>query len=109
MCQYIGIDLYLWDKLLQGQYKVVEELLLQRENLVLCTQYLLFVFLQFLCDITLCLSQRLLAHPLLWDLFFIGVAHLQVIAKDIVVAHLQRRDARLLGLTFLYLQEIVLT
>ena len=38
----------------------------------------------------------------------IRVAHLQIVAEDIVVAYLQRLDAGLFGLALLQLQQIVL-
>ena len=104
----IGILLHLGNELLGSNHQVHEKLLFQREYFVLCTQYLFFVFLQLLGDVALSLCQRLLAHPLLRHLVLIGVAHLQVVAEDIVIAYLQRIDARLLGFALLNLQQIVL-
>ena len=85
----IGIDLNLRNKLLHTQYQVAEEFGLKAQNLIFGTKDLLFVLLQFLCDITLCLSQRLLAHPLLWHQILIGVTHFEVVAEDIVIADFQ--------------------
>ena len=97
----IRIDLYLRNKLLHTQNQVVEEFSLQGEYLILSPQDLLFVLLQLLGDIALCLGQCLLAHPLLRHQVFIGVAHFKVIAEDIVVADFQGRDTRLLSLALL--------
>ena len=108
MSNDVGILLHLRNILLGRYDQVGKQLLLQRQYLVLCTQYLLFIFLQLLRDVALCLCQRLLAHPLLRHLVLIRVAHLQVVAEDVVVAYLQRGDARLGGLTLLNLQEVVL-
>ena len=85
----IGILLHLRNILLGKDDEFVEQLSLQRENLILSTQNFLFIFLQLLRDIALCLSQRLLTHPLLWYLVLIRVAHLQIIAEDVIVAYLQ--------------------
>ena len=104
----IGIDLDLWDKGLHIHDEVVEETRLQRENLILSPQNLLLVLLQFLRDIALRLGQRLLAHPFRRHLFLIRIAHLQIVAKHVVIAYLQRRDTRLLSLALLYLQQIAL-
>ena len=105
----IGIDLNLRDKSLHIQNQVIEKTSLQRENLILCTQNLLFILLQFLRDIALGLGQRLLAHPFCRHLILIDIAHLQIIAKHIVVAYLQRGNTCLFGLSLLYLQQIILS
>ena len=109
MSNDIRVDLYLRNKLLHTQNQVVEELRLERQNAVFCTQDLLLILLQLLCYIALGLRQRLLAHPFCRHLVLIRVAHLEIIAKHVVIAYLQRRDARLLSLTLLNLQQIVLT
>ena len=109
MGHHVSINLDLGNELLKSQYQVVEELLFEGENLVLSTQNLLLILLQLLRDITFCLGQRLLANPLLGHLFLIGVAHLQIVAKHIVIAYLQRGDACLLGFALLNLEQIVLT
>ena len=104
----VSILLYLWDKLLGSNDEFVEQALFQRENLIFSTQNLLLIFLQLLCDVSLCLCQCLLAHPFLWHLILIGVAHLQIVSEDVVIAYLQRGNARLLCFALLDLQQVVL-
>ena len=101
--------MYLGDKLLHREYQIVEEFGLKTEYLIFCTQNLLFVLLQFLGNITLCLSQGLLANPLLRHHFLIGVTHLKIVAEHIVIAYLQTLNTSLSSLAFLNLQQIVLT
>ena len=105
----IGIDLNLRNKLLHRENQVVEEFGLQTQNLILCTKNLFFVLLQLLRDVTLSLSQRLLANPFWGNQFLIGVANLQIVAKHIVVAYLKTLDSCFLCLALLYLQQIILT
>ena len=109
MCNDIGVNLYLWDIFLHILYKFVVELCLQNSYLLVGTKDFLLIFLQLRGDIPLCLSQRLLAEPVLGHLVLKGVAHLKVVTEYVVVAHLQRGDAGLLSLPLLYLQEILLT
>ena len=104
----VGVLLHLRYELLGCLDELVEQLLLQRQDAVLGAKYLLLILLQLLRDVTLGLGQRLLAHPLLRHLVFIRVAHLEVVAEDVVVAYLQRRNARLLSLALLNLQQVVL-
>ena len=104
----VGVDLYLGDELLHGRDELGEELLLEGENLLVGTQNLLLVLLELLGNVALCLCQRLLAHPLGRHAVLEGVAHLEVVAEHIVVAHLERGDARLLNLALLNLHEILL-
>ena len=105
----IGVDLYLRNIFLHTQNQVVEELGFERQDTVFGAQNLLFIFLQFLRDVALGLCQCLLAHPVGRHLVLVRIAHLQIVAKHIVVTYLQRRDARLLSLAFLYFQQVVLT
>ena len=63
--QNVGVNLNLRNKLLHSQHQFVEQLGLQGQYLILCPKYLFFIFLQLLRNVTLSLSQRLLAHPLL--------------------------------------------
>ena len=109
MGNQVGVGLYLLDILLGIHNEVVEEFCLQREYLLLGTEYLLLVFLQFLGDVSLGLSKSLLAYPLLRHLFLIGVSHLKVISEDIVISYFQTCYTSLFHFALLYLQEIVLT
>ena len=108
-CQDGGVGLHLLYKRLYGDDEFVEDTCLEREYLLFGTQNLLFVFFQFLGDIALGLHQRLLAHPLLWHAVLIRVSHLEIVAKHVVIANLQRLDACLFGFAVLYLQQVVLT
>ena len=90
MGNHIGILLYLGDIFLGSHHKLIEQLLFKRQDFVLCSQDFLFVFLQFLGNVALCLSQSLLTHPFLRNLILIGIAHFQIIAKHIVITYLQR-------------------
>ena len=105
----IGVNLNLRNELLHILHKLVEKLRLEDDNLLVGAQDLLLVFLQFGRYVSLSLSQCLLANPVGRNLILKGVAHFKVIAEDVVVAHLQRTDARLLRLTLLNLQEILLS
>ena len=106
--QQDGIQLYLRYELLYVAHQIGKKLCLQRQNLVFSPKNLLFIFLQLLGDVALSLCQCLLAHPFSRHLVLIGVAHLQIVAEHVVVAYLQRLDARLLGLALLNLQQVVL-
>ena len=68
----------------------------------------LLVLLEFLGDVPFRIHQRLLANPLRRHLVLVGVAHLNVIAKNVVVGNFQGRYARALRLPLLHLQEVVL-
>ena len=89
LCHQIGVDFYLRYILLHGSNQVVEQTCFQQQYLVFSSQYLLLILLEFFGDIAFCLCQCLLAYPCIGHLVFKGVAHLQVIAKHVVVAYLQ--------------------
>ena len=78
------------------------------EHLLLGAEDLLFVLLQLLGDIAFGVGQRLLADPRLRHLLLMGVAHLDIVAEDVVVADFQRRNARRLALALLDAGQIVL-
>ena len=59
-------------------------------------------------NISLGLRQSLLANPVGWHLVLEGIAHFEVIAEDIVISHFQTGDTRLLDLSLLYLEQIIL-
>ena len=104
----VGIDLNLRDILLHGSNQLIEESCLQNQDLLIGTENLLLVFLEFLGNISLGLRQRLLADPLLRHLVLEGVAHFQIITEYIIISHLQTADARLLYFPLLNLQKIIL-
>ena len=104
----VGIGLYGRNELTDALHQLGIELCLQHQYLVLGSQYFFFVFLQFLRDVTLGVSQRLLAYPLLGHLVLVGIAHLDVIAEDVVVANLQAGDAGQVTFALLNLQQVVL-
>ena len=103
-----SVGLYLLCVLLSGCDEFVEELCLQCENLLLGTENLLLVFLQFLGDVSLSLGESLLANPVLWHLFLVCVSHLKVVTEDIVISYLQTLYSCVLYLPFLNLQQVVL-
>ena len=90
MGQDVGIDLYLRDELLHGDDEFGEETRLEVEYLLVGSQYLFLVFLQFGRDVALGLSQGLLTYPSFRHLVLERVAHLEVIAEDVVVAYFKR-------------------
>ena len=104
----IGIDLDGGDKLAQSLHQLVVELCLEHQYLVFRAEYLLFVFLQFLRDVAFGVDQRLLAYPLLGYFLLVDVAHLDVVAEDVVVTYLQARYARQLAFALLQLEQVVL-
>ena len=108
LCQQIGVDLYLRDKLPHVLNQFIKQSRFQLQDALVGSQNLLLILLQFLRDVSLRLSQCLLANPVLWHLVLKRIAHLQIVPEDIVVPHFERGDARLLYLTLLYLHEIAL-
>ena len=89
-------------------HQLVVDALFEHEHLLLGTQNLLLVFLELLGDVTLGVGQRLLADPRVGHLVLVGIADLDVITEDIVVAQLERRDAGRLALALLDAQQVVL-
>ncbi len=106
-CRHRGVDLYVGNIGLHVGNKLAEETCLERQDLLVGTHDLLLILLQLLGDVTLSLGERLLAHPLWRHLVLIGVAHLKIISKHVVVAHLERGNARALRLALLDLQQVV--
>ena len=103
----VGVDLDGLGVIHQRCNQLVVQLGLQRQNLIFGPQYLFFVLLQFLRDVSLGVHQRLLAYPFGRHLILVGVPHLDVITEHIVVGYLQTRNARLFDFTLLNLQEII--
>ena len=81
----------------------------QCQYLVLRTENLLLVLLQFLGNVAFGIGKGLLAYPLCRHFVLMRVAHFDVITEDIVVAYLQAGNLRQLTLALLYLQQIILT
>ena len=92
----------------QSRDETVEELCLKSKDAFLRTHYLVLVFLEFLGDVTFCLSQGLLANPVGRNLILVRVAYLEVVAKHVVVADFQALDARRLDFSLLHLQQVAL-
>ena len=84
------------------------EALFEAEYLVLGTQYLFLIFFQLLRDVALGPHERLLAHPAGGHLVLVRVAHFEVVAEDVVEAHLETGDARGLNFALLQAQQVVL-
>ena len=105
----VGVDLYLWNIFLHGNNQLIEKLRFQDQYLLICTENFLLIFLQFLSDVTFCLRQSLLANPVFRHLVLKGITNLEIITKDIVIAHFKARYTRLLYLPLLYLEQIVLS
>ena len=82
---------------------------LKGQDAFLDTEDFGLVFFQFGGDITLGVGQGLLAYPGLWHLVFVGIGDFQIVAKDIVVAHLQRADACQFHLALLETHEVFLS
>ena len=60
---------------------------LDGQNALLGTENFLLVNFEFLGDVTLGIGTGLLANPLGRYFVFVGVTHLDVVAKDVVVTH----------------------
>ena len=91
-----------------GGHELAEEAGLDQGYFLLGAQYFFFIFLELLGDVALGVDQRLLAHPLGGHLVAVGVAHLDVVAKDVVVGNLEAGYARALALLLLQAHEVVL-
>ena len=85
----------------------LEEFGFQGEDLFFAAQDFGFVLFEFFGDVALGLGEGLFAHPAFGDFVLVGVAHLQVVTKHIVVGHLERRDACGFGFAFLDLHQVV--
>ena len=106
-CQLGGVYLHGRDVFDERLYQVVEELRLEHQDFVFRTQDFFLIFLQFLRDVAFGIGQGLLAYPLGRDFVLVRVAHLDVVAEDVVVAYFQAGDAGLFTFALLDLQEIV--
>ena len=75
---------------------------------LLSTENLLLVFFELGEDVSLGIGQGLLARPVVGHLVFVGGAYLDVVAEDIIIGHLERRDARAFALASLEFKEVIL-
>ena len=91
-----------------SRHEFAKQSVLDNQNLLLRTENLLLVVLQFLGDVTLGIDQRLLAHPFCWHLILVGVAHLDVVAKHIVVGDFQAWNACAIAFFLLQSHQVVL-
>ena len=82
------------------------ELAFEDQNLLLRAEDLLLVLFQFVSDVAFRVHECLLAHPLGRNAVLEGIPHLQVVAEDIVVIDLQRRDAGPLDLPLEHLLQV---
>ena len=80
----------------------------ENENLVFRTEDFLLIFFELLRDVAFGIDQRLFANPLFGYKLFVGVAHLHVVAEDVVESDFQTLDAGARDFSFLDLEEIVL-
>ena len=79
-----------------------EQLVFQGSDSVLCREHCGLQLLQLLGDVPLTVGQSLLSDVMRRHLGLEGLGHLDVIAEDPVIAHLQGADAGLLPLLALY-------
>ena len=80
-------------------------MILKGGDLLLCAENLRLEVLQLLRDKALRIRERLLADIALRHLIAPAVAHLDVVAEHLVVADLERLDARPRAFTFLHLLQ----
>ena len=106
--QHAGILLNMAHILSHKGYQVGKQLLLQHLQAALGSQNFLFVHFKLFGDIALGIHQGLLAYPLGWHLVLMCIAHLQVVAKHLIVGNFQRADAGALYLPVAYLHQVVL-
>ena len=85
-----------------------EELSLERENLVLGVEHFALVILQFGSGEAFGVGQRLLALVIGGRQMLIRARDLDVVAEDVVEAHLEGGDARALALAGLDLGDVLL-
>ena len=91
-----------------GRHEFVEQASLDDEYLLLGTQDFFLIFLEFLCDVALGVDERLFAYPFCGNFVLVGVAHLDVVAKHVVVGNLQARNTGLIAQCALHGHQIVL-
>ena len=90
---------------LDGLADLREEIVLDVDDLLLRAKDLRLELLELLRDVALRIRERLLADVAVRHAVRAAVAHLNVVAEDLVVTDLQRLDARLLLLALLDLLQ----
>ena len=108
LCKDAAVGLDVRDALLDKAHQGGKDAGLYGEDLVFGREDFFLVVLEFLRYVALCIYQRLFAYPLRRHLVFIGVAHLNVIAENVVVGNLEGAYAGAFRLTLLHLKKVVL-
>ena len=103
----LGIVLECYDTFRCSSDQLTVKTRFENENLIFCTEDFLLIFFEFLRDVAFGIDQRLFANPLFGHKLFVGVAHLHVVAKDIVESNFQTLDAGACDFAFLDLEEVV--
>ena len=109
LCHHRSVGLYGRDIFSDGFDQFVEDSIFNYADAFLCTQYFLLVLFEFGRYIAFGADKRLLANPIGRHFVLMGVAHLNVVAKDVVETDFQRRDAGVLYFSLHHLVEIVFT
>ena len=81
----------------------------QRVDAVLGREDLFLVGLEFLGDVTFGVHQGLLADPLRRHLVLVGIAHLDIIAENVVVGNFEGGNPGAFGFPLLHLEEVILS
>ncbi len=104
----VGVELHLRHPLAEREHEFLVEAVLDDLDTLFGRGDFLLVGLEFVGDIPLGADECLLANPLGRHLLFVGIADLEVVAKDIVEAYLEALYARAFYLALLYLEQIFL-
>ena len=104
-CDLVRRLLDLCQMRLDGLADLREEVVLDVDDFLLRAEDLRLELLELLRDVALRIRERLLADVAVRHAIRTAVAHLNVVAEDLVVADLQRLDARLLLLALLDLLQ----
>ena len=102
-----GIYLYGRNKLSQRHYQLVINTCLQRKNLVLGPKDFLFVFLQFLSDVSFGIHKSLFSYPFGRNLILMCITNLYIIAEHVIISNLKAWNTRKLAFSLLNLKKII--
>ena len=72
-----------------------------------CTENLLLIFLEFLCNISLGIDQSLLSYPFRRNGILMSIADFEIISEYIVEAYLERLYSGTFDLALLDFKEII--
>ena len=72
------------------------------------TKNFLFIFLQFLRNVSLSTNKRLFTNPIGGDFFFVGIAYLYVVAEHVVERNFNFGNSRALLFSVLHFEQIIL-